>query len=262
MKKAVLSFIFSVCLVSQGFATSFTGVYSCSSGNNNDKPITYVFNDKLMLRDNFKSSPFEYVGSLEGGELLYVGYVADKERYQSIVKYSLPINVSDLGDYLDRRIGTRPAYHKSASKDPYAPKTKNEYVLHIALSCDERVSKGRLGSLSGLDETKMILRHLEKTDDNPLDISNAQNCEWANKYAKSQGIDDIVEYFISRHKQDAWNATKIATSITISPSQAKIWEAGIMQVYNQTKVYNCTVLQLDVPEISPPTKPITNEKAA
>lgn len=262
MKTAVITAIFSLSLVAQGFASSFTGVYSCSSGNNNDKPITYVFNDKLMLRDNFKSSPFEYVGSLEGGELLYVGYVADKERYEAYTMGTFPVEVERLGDYLDQRIGTRAAYHRLGSKDPYRPKTKNDYVLHIALSCDARVPEGRLGRLAGLDKNKMILRHLEKTDDSPLDISNAQNCEWAKNYAKRQGIDDIVEYFISRNKQYAWDATKIVTSITISPSQAKIWEAGIMQVYNKTKVYNCTVLQLDVPEISPPSKPITNESAA
>ncbi|MDC3108085.1 hypothetical protein OA416_02670, partial [Paracoccaceae bacterium] len=60
------------------------GVYSCSSGNNNDKPVTYIFNQKLMVRDNNKEFPFEYISSLKSGELMYIG-ITKKRDYRETV---------------------------------------------------------------------------------------------------------------------------------------------------------------------------------
>ena len=73
---ATITAIGATVLSSLVQAEGITGIYSCSSGVNNDRPVTYVFNTDLMLRsaerervitwqmqstrDNANPTPFEF----------------------------------------------------------------------------------------------------------------------------------------------------------------------------------------------------------
>ena len=92
---ATITAIGATVLSSLVQAEGITGIYSCSSGVNNDRPVTYVFNTDLMLRNNAKSTPFEFLSSLNNGMLLYVGRLKSEnfdrhaESY-GITKEALP----------------------------------------------------------------------------------------------------------------------------------------------------------------------------
>ena len=86
---ATITVVGATVLSSLVQAEGITGIYSCSSGVNNDRPVTYVFNTDLMVRNNADATPFEFLSALNNGMLLYVGRLKT-DSYDSIMESRPP----------------------------------------------------------------------------------------------------------------------------------------------------------------------------
>ena len=86
--------LFAISIVAVGNyaeAKGISGVFSCSSGNNNDAPVTYVFDDELMMRNNNMKSPYEFLTELFDGKRLYIGRteILNMMLFKNVMTYSV-----------------------------------------------------------------------------------------------------------------------------------------------------------------------------
>lgn len=189
---ATITAIGATVLSSLVQAEGITGIYSCSSGVNNDRPVTYVFNTDLMLRNNAKSTPFEFLSSLNNGMLLYVGRLKSDsfdfwaEQY-GITKEALP-------RWASREIRKMEGKWTEPNFDP------SEYILIKSLTC-------KLGM-----KTNSLLRGLGVPDS----VSQyVDNCQKSMEATAKAGIDNIEEFFVTKNKGNL----KDKVPLGINPSQ-------------------------------------------
>ena len=158
-------------------AEGITGIYSCSSGVNNDRPVTYVFNSDLMLRNNANATPFEFLSTLNNGMLLYVGRLKSEnfDRYSEnygTTKEALPRWAHKEIRKMETR-WTEPNFDHS------------EYILLRTLACSLGVETSwfehPLGAPAGLK-------------------AYADNCQKSIEATAEAGIDDIEEFFVAKNK--------------------------------------------------------------
>ena len=254
---ATITAIGATVLSSLVQAEGITGIYSCSSGVNNDRPVTYMFNSDLMLRNNAKEAPFEFLSTLNNGMLLYVGKQKTKNFNKGVEKYGYTkeslskwaygrITWFERGEQaISDQLGlTNPGY---VPRGPSPDFDLTNYILLKALGCSLNVESPYKGPLVNLPDSA---------------IPYLNNCQKSADAAAKAGIDDIEEYFIAKNFERFWDnvakrginphryffETKI---VTVDLNSAQIYEANIDQP-ETTKEYNCTVLDIDVPKIDPP----------
>ena len=246
------------------------GVYSCSSGKNNDKPVTYIFNQKLMVRDNNKEFPYEFLTSFKTGELMYVG-LQKKDNYDRTLK-----SYGTRKDYLPRwvydhfRMNLTKAADSKFPFKQYRIESKNDFLLHLDLAC-KVLSSNTLENQVNLNSIKYdllgelysSLNALDKNYNNffnELKTNKFNMCSIANKFTQSKSIKSVSNYFIDRNKQRALKSNYLFTKILISINlvDETIWETS-MGSTNSGKKYNCSTIDLEVPEIKEAENSILDE---
>jgi hypothetical protein len=85
MTRTLLTAIFLTLFSQTAWAEQFEGIFSCSSGENNDRPITYLFNQNYMVRDSNQLAPFERLGIIEGKRVVYMGKKLNKIKYDKTI---------------------------------------------------------------------------------------------------------------------------------------------------------------------------------
>ena len=120
-------------------AQEFKALYSCSSGGE-EKPITYAFNSKYMLRDGASETPFEIVANFKDGELMYSGFV----RGENFKTWDEVFGYTNNSMKKWSETFSNPLY----VWDPV--ETKHEYILRKALNCtlDEKAKTSSHGNLN------------------------------------------------------------------------------------------------------------------
>ncbi len=169
-------------------AEGITGIYSCSSGVNNDRPVTYVFNTDLMVRNNADATPLEFLSALNNGMLLYVGRLKTDSydfwmETTALSKEALPKWASLELKLMERR------WHKPNFDVA-------EYVQLRALACS-----------LGVEYDNDL--YVEYDDDkNPLLFGvpdsvkpYANSCQKSLEASANAGIDDIEEFFIAKNAE-------------------------------------------------------------
>lgn len=233
-------------------AQDFKAVYSCSSGGE-EKPITYAFNSKYMLREGASDTPFEIVGNFKDGELMYFGFVQGE-------KFNYFDEVYGFTEYKMKNW----ALHFDSGLNIFDPiNTKKEFILRNALNCTinkeiSRIFKNRKIIGNSLSTT---IERLKIEDNSDVDLRHAESCEKSINYASSVGISNIVEYykvvnFSKIMKQDGGVRKSL---VVINTKKGEIWESLIGSKV-LPKTYKCSIISVDVPKISPPKeKMFTND---
>ena len=240
---ATITAIGATVLSSLVQAEGITGIYSCSSGVNNDRPITYVFNSNLMLRDDEKSSPFEYLTALNDGKLLYIGERKSVTFKNLSQQYGLEEN--NLKFWVKEQLIL--ARNSEGFNDQYNDERffndtvvgEHELTLLKALACE-----------LGVDQS-WIFSAYDRAVGTP-----SQTCERSVEAAQVSGVGDLKALFLKQNNlrlKRWWTFDKIL--VTVDIASAKVHEAAIDKSY-PTKSYNCTVLNIDVPKIDPPENAI------
>ena len=240
---ATITAIGATVLSSLVQAEGITGIYSCSSGVNNDRPITYVFNSNLMLRDDEKSSPFEYLTALNDGKLLYIGERKSVTFKNLSQQYGLEEN--NLKFWVKEQLIL--ARNSEGFNDQYNDERffndtvvgEHELTLLKALACE-----------LGVDQS-WIFSAYDRAVGTP-----SQTCERSVEAAQVLGVGDLKALFLKQNNlrlKRWWTFDKIL--VTVDIASAKVHEAAIDKSY-PTKSYNCTVLNIDVPKIDPPENAI------
>ena len=132
---ATITAIGATVLSSLVQAEGITGIYSCSSGVNNDRPVTYMFNSDLMVRDGAQSAPFEFVTALNGGKLLYVGIRPTRDYDPELWRYGT--RSSDLERWLPEEKKRLELIVGTGQID----ETDEDYPLVNAVSCQRLLSQ-------------------------------------------------------------------------------------------------------------------------
>jgi hypothetical protein len=167
-------------------AQEFKALYSCSSGGE-EKPITYAFNSKYMLRDGASETPFEIVANFKDGELMYSGFV----RGESFKTWD------EVFGYTDNSMKKWALHFDSGFNISDPIKTKKEFILRNALNCT--INK----EITGIFDNRKILgnslsttiERLKIEDNSDVDFRHAESCEKSLQYATNVGITNIVDYF-------------------------------------------------------------------
>ena len=259
LMKVVVASLTIITFSYPSLASGIQGIFSCSSGNNNNKPVTYMFNEKLMIRDDYKTLPFEYLTSLNNGQILFIGKTVDEEAYKMNL-FALPTDKFKFQSWVELNL---------KGQGLAKPRTREELILYSGLHCSylinlpEKNGVGNVfgyGRVNGMDSVIKEVMNNDKSniDISNLDLSNPSDCKWVNKYIKTMGITNIEEYFVKRNHMKAMNSSLYTTIITIWPEQATIWES-YTNSFNQPKLYNCSVLNITVPPIEPPTNPLQSQ---
>jgi len=219
-------------------AQEFRALYACSSGGDS-RPITYAFNSKFMLRDGASGVPFELIANYKDGELMYTGYVKGESF-----------------DFWDKVYGFTDDSMKKWSTsferliDVHDPvNTKHEYILRKALNCT--IDGG--SSLLSRNNSNLNYERIKKEDSSKVDLSHADSCEKSMMYASSVGISDIVAHFKSVNFQKIVRQEGAVRKslVVINTKKGEVWESWIGSKA-APKVYKCTVISKQVPEITPP----------
>lgn len=238
-------------------AIEFSGIYSCNS-KSDEKPITYVFNNQLMVRDNEKDIPYEFLSGLTSGELIYVGRAL-------IPKIT---GVSDL-----KRWSAIPKYPNERGGINHNPETKEDYALGVALRChftndQEWMRHGielDVPVLGAQNPGESWAQYLDEIDPSGIDLPIAKlTCAEAKQYASDIGIKDIEHHFHQRNRsRAAKNPNLLQTKlVVINVKQATIWETAVKDRDIATPApitRKCSVIQMAVPEIQPPSDPIKDQ---
>jgi hypothetical protein len=218
-------------------AQDFKALYSCSSGNE-EKPITYAFNSKYMLRDGASEIPFQIVANYKDGELMYTGFV----RGESFKHWD---EMFGFTDYSMKK------WSSSFSNSIYLwdrAETKHEYILRKALNCtiDEKVNP-LLRNNSNLNYDRLKIE-----DKSNVDFSYADSCEKSLQYASINGISNIVEYFknVNFNKLIRQEGAVRKSLVVINTKKGEIWESLIGSKI-APKNYKCSIISVDVPKITP-----------
>ena len=228
-------------------AIEFSGIYSCNS-KSDEKPITYVFNNQLMVRDNEKDVPYEFLSGLTSGELIYAGRALHPK----------------IHGVVDLKFWSMIPAQPEETKINHNPETKEEFVLGVALSCHFRPPLF-FGSGRPNDASRSWANYLEKIDPKGIDVPIATlTCAQAKKYANDVGIDDIEKYFLERNKaQAAKNPNLFQTKlVVINVKKATIWESPVKDRDIPTPApvtRKCSVIQMAVPEIEAPSETIKDQ---
>ncbi len=259
MKKLILAFFIYFISLSSSFGDGIKGVYACSSGINNDKPITYMFNSNLMIRDKVEEFPFELITSFNTGELLYVG-LTKGEKFDDYIKYNG--GNKEALDWFSKQFLRGSAFN-------FTPQNKNEYLLRLALSCQiEDYSSIALQSFKRTFKVTSYYNEVLKNDksDN-LYFSSLKSgplekdiCEISNQFLKDNKIVSIEEYFIRENLRKilAMEGAIRKTLISINLKNETIWETMI-DTEIKPKKYNCTTIDLEVPKIKTPDNSFIKE---
>ena len=223
-------------------AQGITGIYSCSSGVNNDRPVTYMFNSDLMVRDGAQSAPFEFVTGLNGGKLLYLG-IRPTQAYDPDL-WCYGIKSSDLERWLPKERERLEVMLGTGQID----ETNEDYLLVNAVSC--------LSVLSQEDDTAKYLRQRAATilprGDRGEYVPLDQRCDMLVGKLKTMGITDPEAELLRRNYARApKNEVTDTVMVTVDLTTSQVFEA-ILDNSMTTHVYNCTVLDIDVPKIDPP----------
>ena len=225
-------------------AQDFKALYSCSSGGE-EKPITYAFNSKYMVRDGASDTPFEIVANFKDGELMYSAFVkGEKFNYFDELYGFTEYKMKKWALLFDVGLNIT---------DPI--NTKKEFILRNALNCTlnketNSISKNRkiLGN-----SLSTIIERLKIEDTSDVDFRLAESCEKSIDYASSIGIKNIVEYykvvnFSKIMKQDGGVRKSL---VVINTKNGEIWESLIGSKVSP-KTYKCSIISVDVPKILPP----------
>ena len=259
--------------------SDFTGIYSCSSGINNEKPVTYVFNRKLMVRDNNEIMPFEFVGEKSSGELFYFGKgkhegtdwllsqqgALDEDTLRLWVQEKLRAEISTVSGANPDSLDLNNEYHK-------------ELALTAALSCKiaggAAMSSGNIFGNSLFEAMPMLkpkppecgqLRgqpSCEKTKKSAF-LNDLANCDMMEGFAKEKGIENLVEYFLSKNLERALKENPEIlreTFVTVDTKNFVVYESYPVTAGKATDVYNCSIIKSPVPKIKKPLNPVIKEK--
>jgi len=234
-------------------AMAFTGIYSCSAGDWNGKPVTYVFNEELMLRDDDKSSPFELLGEAEDGTRLYFGKVFDPQEDARLKSLHYPDIDSHSSNFaLNSDLATYTLFAFTNSFEEI--KTVDDYILHAALACN---LGGHRLTMGELDQNSTLLFSLVQ-DRAEAEAINAKSCSWKTDYATNRGIEDIRKHFVQRITAKREELATKNTIISVKPGEEFLFEAPLTGVvmgtsgYLPPKRYNCNVLSIQTPKIEKP----------
>ncbi len=265
--------------------SDFTGIYSCSSGINNEKPVTYVFNRKLMVRDNNEIMPFEFVGEKSSGELFYFGKGKHEDTDRLLSKHGA-LNEGTLRFWVQEKL--RGATSTTFGASPDSLDLSNEYheelALKAALSCKiTGVAAVSSGSLFGMLEYKpQCVVHKGRTvckGDPAYDsapqikalnqaekstfLDDLANCDMMEGFAKEKGIENLVEYFLSKNLERALKENPEIlrdTFATVDTKNFVVYESYPLTAGKATDVYNCSIIKAPVPNIKKPPNPVIKEK--
>jgi hypothetical protein len=218
-------------------AQDFKALYSCSSGGE-DKPITYAFNSKYMLRDGASDTPFEIVANFKDGELMYSGFVRG-ERFKTLDE------IYGFTEFSMKKWSRS----FSSSFYPYRAETKHEYILRKALNCAlEGKERDTIFGNSNVNYDRLKIE-----DKSKVDFSYADTCEKSFQYVSNVGIGNIVDYFrnINFNKLMREEGAFRKSLVVINTKNAEIWESLIGSKVSP-KIYKCSIISVDVPKISPP----------
>lgn len=244
------------------------GVYSCSSGNNNDKPVTYIFNQKLMVRDNNKEFPYEYVSSFKSGELIYVGYQKAGEYRTALREYGARKDFLEdwalglFSNNFSRAADTNSLYRKFGK----GIKSKNDFLFVTALACE--VITSFTGKYLFYQNDEMYfgalyksLLALDKSENEFFSsLTKYNRCDVTDNFLKSLNIDEVTPIFLEQNKKRALqdNVLYEKKLITIDLIKQTIWETKIGST-EKGKKYNCSTIDLEVPEIKEAENSILDE---
>lgn len=240
---SICTALFSVFAPS-AYTIEFSGIYSCNS-KSDDKPITYVFNNRLMVRDNEKEVPYEFLSGLTSGELIYAGR-ALHPKIHGVVDLKFWSMIPSMPE--ETHINNN-------------PETKEEYVLGLALSCHFRTNL-LTGSGFATDSTRAWANYLDKVDPTGIEVPIATlTCADAKKYTTDAGIKDIEQYFYQRNKSNAVKNPNLFQTklVLINVKKATIWETAVKNLDIATTApitRKCSVIQMAVPEIAAPDESI------
>jgi len=234
MSIGILFLLFSTALNAQ----DFKAVYSCSTGNEN-KPITYAFNSKYMLRDSEAETPFEFIANFKDGEYMYLGYVKG-ENFK----------------YADERFGFTEINMKKWSltfrnslyvNDPVD--TKHEYILRKSLNCT--IDPNLDESMRNNNNTNY--EAIKQNDKSEVDFSYAKTCETSKKYVEKVGIGNIVDYFkkTNFNKLLRHDGAIRKSVVVINVKNNEIWESWVGSK-TTSKLFKCSAISVNVPKILPP----------
>tara|TARA_X000000950_G_C13800320_1_gene613248 strand:- start:427 stop:1239 length:813 start_codon:yes stop_codon:yes gene_type:complete len=268
MRKFVTFLFIYILTFSNLSGEGIKGVYSCSSGSNNDKPVTYIFNQKLMVRDNNKEFPYEYVSSFKSGELMYVGYQKTDGYTEALKEYGA------RKDFLEHWISEIIFYKFKYSADSSDSlqrrslidiKSKNDFLFVTALGCEvirSRIEKSIFyNNESYYGALYKSLFELDKSENKFFSsLPDKYRCDVTDNFLKSLNIDKVSPIFLDQNRKRALqdNVLYKKKLITIDLIKQTIWETKIGST-EKGKKYNCSTIDLEVPEIKEAENSILDE---
>ena len=265
--RKLFAFLFVYILsISSLSGEGIKGVYSCSSGNNNDKPVTYIFNQKLMVRDNNKEFPYEFVSSFKSGELMYVGYQKTDGHMEALKKYGARKDFLEhwVSDIILMKFGVA-ADSTYRSRHRIDIKSKNDFLFVTALSCEvirSRTHKTRFHhDESYFGALYKSLFELDKSENKFFSsLPDKYKCDVTDNFLKSLNIDKVSPIFLEQNKKRALQENVLYEKklITIDLIKQTIWETKIGST-EKGKKYNCSTIDLEVPEIKEAENSILDE---
>ena len=268
--RKLFAFLFVYILsISSLSGEGIKGVYSCSSGNNNDKPVTYIFNQKLMVRDNNKEFPYEYVSSFKSGELMYVGYQKTDGYTEALKMYGAR---KDFLEHWVSDIIFRKFRYPADSTDSYQSryqidiKSKNDFLFVTALGCEVIRSRTEKNLFYNDNENYFgalykSLFELDKSENKFFSsLPDKYKCDVTDNFLKSLNIDKVSPIFLEQNKKRALQENVLYEKklITIDLIKQTIWETKIGST-KKGKKYNCSTIDLEVPEIKEAENSILDE---
>ncbi len=195
-----------------------------------------MFNEKLMLRNDNKTYPFELVGRERNGGLIYLGYAVHLPKsWQNNKEFETAISRFEVYSLTCFESNLRPIN----SADKYCYQNKTDYLLSHALASDRRM---QIRQYQTLPKNEILYQYITEVDKSDVDISQAQDCSWVLEYTKQQGITDIVEFMTEKRKQQKIDEATRLTSIIVDLERGRVWETVLYGSLDGTQVYNCTAI--------------------
>ena len=242
---ATITAIGATILCSLVQAQGITGIYSCSSGVNNERPVTYMFNSDLMVRDNEKDAPFEFVTGLNSGKLLYVGL--RPTRTYDVAPWRHGVTDRDLSNWLPVELRRLQDMVNRGKLE----ETNEDYLLVRAVSCENNDTP----ELDYLTLAENAFKQGGKYDPN-WETSYEQMCDDVIAQVEELGITNPKAELLRRNFEKApKNELFDTVLVTVDLTTSQVFEA-ILDKPEKTQKYNCTVLNIDVPKIDPPENAI------
>jgi hypothetical protein len=234
MNIGIFFLLFSTALNAQ----DFKAVYSCSTGNEN-KPITYAFNSKYMLRDSEAETPFEFIANFKDGEYMYVGYVKGEN-----FKFA-----DEIYGFTENNMKKWSLTFTSGLNFNDPVETKHEYILRKSLNCALEPNLHELLRSNNNVNYQLI----NQNDKSEVDFNFAKTCETSKKYVEKVGISNIVDYFkkTNFNKILRYDGAIRKSVVVINVKKNEIWESWVGSK-TTSKLFKCSAISVDVPKILPP----------